>query len=89
MKRKILGGVFALAVMAAAGYGVNKSAQDDADLSDMALSNVEALAWFEGMDGDNHNEEKLVSYPCKKPSDGAGCGNIGLTGPSCGQKRYC
>ena len=44
MKTKILGGIFALAVMVATGYGVNKSAQNDADLLEMALKNVEALA---------------------------------------------
>ncbi len=49
MKTNILEAIFALAVMVAAGYGVNKSMQHDADLSDMALSNVEALAnWEEG-----------------------------------------
>ncbi|WP_449188453.1 NVEALA domain-containing protein [Tannerella forsythia] len=44
MKTKILGGIFALVVMVAVGYGVNKSVQNNADLSDMALSNVEAFA---------------------------------------------
>ncbi len=53
IKKKLLGAIFALAVMVAAGYGVNKSMSNDADLSDMALSNVEALAWWEsGEDGD-------------------------------------
>lgn len=44
MKTKILGGIFALVVMLAVGYGVNKSVQNNADLSDIALSNVEAFA---------------------------------------------
>ena len=44
MKTKILGGIFALAVMVVTGYGVNRSMQKDTDLSEMALSNVEALA---------------------------------------------
>ena len=44
MKTKILGGIFALAVMVATGYGVNRSMQKDTDLSEMALKNVEALA---------------------------------------------
>ncbi len=53
MKAKISGGIFALAVTIATGYGVNKSMQHDADLSEIALSNVEALAWGEsGEDGD-------------------------------------
>jgi len=44
MKRKVLSGLFALALLATAGYGVNKSMNSDANLSDLALSNVEALA---------------------------------------------
>ena len=44
MKKKILSGVFALALLATAGYGVNKSMNGNANLSDLALSNVEALA---------------------------------------------
>ena len=44
MKKKILSGVFALALLATAGLGVHKSMKSDAGLSDLALSNVEALA---------------------------------------------
>ena len=33
MKTKILGGIFALAVMVVTGYGVNRSMQKDTDLS--------------------------------------------------------
>ena len=51
MKKKILGGLFAFAVMVATSYGVNRSMENDADLSDMALSNVEALAL--GEQGEN------------------------------------
>ena len=47
MKKKILSGVFALALLAATGFGVNKSMKNDAGLSDLALSNVEALAQSE------------------------------------------
>ncbi len=65
MKKKFLGAIFALAVMVATGYGVNKSMQHDADLSDMALSNVEALAWFEGIDEDDKDEIDR-GYPSKK-----------------------
>ena len=43
MKKKILSGVFALAVLVATGYGVNKSMNSNAGLSDLALVNVEAL----------------------------------------------
>ena len=53
MKTKILRGVFALAVTVATGYGVNQSMQKDTDLSEMALSNVEALGQYleDGCDG--------------------------------------
>jgi hypothetical protein len=44
MKKKILSGIFALALLVAAGYGVNKSMKSDVSLSDLALANVEALA---------------------------------------------
>jgi hypothetical protein len=44
MRKKIFSSVFALALLATAGWGVNKSMSNDAGLSDLALSNVEALA---------------------------------------------
>ena len=48
MKKKILSGVFALALFVIAGFGVNKSMSNKAQLSDLALANVEALAQDEG-----------------------------------------
>ncbi len=44
MRKKVFSGVFALALLATAGWGVNKSMSNDAGLSELALSNVEALA---------------------------------------------
>ena len=44
MRKKIFSSVFALALLTTAGWGVNKSMSNDAGLSDLALSNVEALA---------------------------------------------
>lgn len=44
MKKKVLSGLFALALLVATGYGVNESMKSNVDLSDLALSNVEALA---------------------------------------------
>lgn len=44
MKKKVLLGIFALAFLATASYGVSKSMKSDAKLSDLALENVEALA---------------------------------------------
>jgi hypothetical protein len=48
MKKKVLSGLFALALLVAAGYGVNKRMKSDAGLSALALANVEALAGGEG-----------------------------------------
>lgn len=53
MKKRVLSGVFALALLATAGFGVNKSMKSDAGLSDLALSNVEALASSESSDCPN------------------------------------
>ena len=44
---KILSSIFALALQVTAGYGVSKSVNGNADLNDLALSNVEALAMTE------------------------------------------
>jgi hypothetical protein len=44
MKKKVLSGLFALALLATAGYGVNQKVKSNAYLSDLALANVEALA---------------------------------------------
>ena len=44
MKKKIFSGVFALALLATAGLGAHKSMNSNAGLSDLALSNVLALA---------------------------------------------
>lgn len=48
MRKKILSGIFALALLATTGYGVQKSMKNNANLSDLALANVEALAQNEG-----------------------------------------
>ncbi len=47
--------LFALALLIATGYGVNKGMKSNADLSDLALANVEALA---------QNENDPPSYNC-------------------------
>ncbi len=51
MKKRILSELFALALLATAGYGVQKSVKSEAGLSDLALANVEALAQNEIGDG--------------------------------------
>ena len=67
MKKKILSGVFALALLATAGWGVHKSMNSDADLSDLALANVEALANGESGGG---------GYDCCNTCSGALCGTF-------------
>jgi hypothetical protein len=49
--------IFTLALLATAGLGVHKSMKNDANLNDLALSNVEALASGE------------IGYPCKWRTD--------------------
>lgn len=56
MKKKILSGIFVLALLTTTGLGVRKSMKSDAKLSNLALSNVEALA----------QGENSVSIPCEK-----------------------
>ena len=66
MKTKILGGIFTLVVMVAVSYGVDKSKsmRNDVNLSDMTLSNVEALASGELAD---------CEYGCFAKGDGCWC----------------
>ena len=52
MKNKILSVIFTLALLATAGFGVQKSMKGNAGLSDLALANVEALAQNENGGGD-------------------------------------
>ncbi|MDD4686440.1 MAG: NVEALA domain-containing protein [Clostridia bacterium] len=52
MKKSFLLDVLALTLLTTAGWGVSKTMQGDTNLSDLALSNVEALAQNEnGGDG--------------------------------------
>ena len=62
MRKKVFSGIFALALLATAGWGVNKSMSNDAGLSDLALANVEALAETETIkiDCDQWYEEECV-----------------------------
>ena len=50
MRKKVFSGVFALALLATAGWGVNRSMNSYADLNDLALRNVLALAQIENPD---------------------------------------
>lgn len=47
MKKKILSGVFAFALIATAGYGGQKSLKSDANLNDLALADGEvSFLWL-------------------------------------------
>ena len=63
MKKKILSGVFALAILATTGFGVNKSMKSNAGLSDLALANVEALAQNEN-DPPSYDKWTRMSFQC-------------------------
>lgn len=43
-KKAILSTVFTIALVAVAGFGINKSVNNNINLNDLALANVEALA---------------------------------------------
>ena len=55
MRKKVFSGVFALALLATAGWGMNKSMSNEAGLSDLALANVQALAEGESGGGKYRN----------------------------------
>lgn len=73
MKKKILSGVFALALLTTAGFGVNKSMKSDANLSDLALSNVEALADNEEV----YSNEKIWERYYRSDGTGYNCTKTG------------
>ena len=84
MKKKILSGLFALALLATAGYGGQKSLKSNADLSDLALANVEALAQNEsggskgllyGTAPDENGQCKYCCCPGDNDCSAAGCAN--------------
>lgn len=57
MKKKLLPGILALAVLLIAGYGMHRSMNSYGDLSDMALKNVLALADGEDPEDPNPGED--------------------------------
>ena len=84
MKNKIFSSVFALALLATAGYGVNKRMKSDSGLSDLALANVEALAQNEsggskgllyGTAPDENGQCKYCCCPGDNDCSAAGCAN--------------
>lgn len=51
MKKKILSSIFAVALLATIGWGVNKSIKSDTSFNELTLRNIEALAQSEDNDG--------------------------------------
>lgn len=66
MEKRILSGLFALALLATAGWGVSQNLKRSATLSDMVLANVEALARNENGDdkGTLYGNEAGDKYCC-------------------------
>lgn len=64
MKKKILGAALIATVALAAGWNISRS-NNDIQLSDLALSNMEALASGEGGSGYDQWGYKLVNNCCK------------------------
>lgn len=69
MKKNLLKVAFVAAFALVAGYGVYTS-QTEHKLSDLALDNVEALAW--GETGDNTCRMNTTTWICFT-GDGTGC----------------
>lgn len=69
MKKNILKVAFVAAFTMIAGYGVYAT-QNEVKLSDLALDNVEALAWGEW--GDNDCRMNTITWICAW-GDGTGC----------------
>ena len=81
MKKKILSGLFASALLIAAATGAMESKKSEAGLSDLAMANVEALATGEGGSSD------CATY-CT-PADGHKCIILwpGAEGITCPRQR--
>ncbi|RNC63302.1 NVEALA domain-containing protein [Proteiniphilum sp. X52] len=69
MKKRVLSGLFALALLVAVGYGVSQTMKSEANLSDLALTNVEALAQNENGGGNgpcytfqSSSTDRIVCY---------------------------
>lgn len=71
MKKNILKVAFVVAFVAAAGYTAYNS-QKDAEMSDLVMANVEALARGE-WDGDNTCHMDTTFWECLKYTTGVGC----------------
>ena len=70
MKKKLLLGIFALVLLTATGYGVCENLKSNVNLSDPALSNMEALA----------NGEGSPNVECSTLCSDEWCGGITLDG---------
>lgn len=62
MKKKIISGIFALAILLIAGFGMNRSMNSYGKIGDIALKNVIALADGENPGGDAYETYSLIDY---------------------------
>ena len=76
MKKKLLPGIVALAVLLIAGLGMNRSMASYGDLSDVALQNVLALA-----DGEDGGEGWDGPAPGEWGENAKKCGSLPLLTP--------
>ncbi|WP_455590608.1 NVEALA domain-containing protein [Bacteroides sp.] len=71
MKKNMIKVAFVAAFALVAGYGVY-TAKAQANLSDLALDNVEALAFGEG-DPNNECRMNIITWYCTRWGPGTGC----------------
>jgi hypothetical protein len=87
MKKKLLLGIFALAFLLIAGYGMNRSMKSYAGLSELALKNVVALADMEepdpGEDGPSNLEAECRELPMGIWNEALHCDDGGATTVEC------
>ena len=80
MKKRIFGAALLIAIAVAAGWNYQQNKQD-VQLSDLALENVEALAWDE-------NKSNYHLFPCPS-SSGNECRFKDSERPECYGPTYC
>lgn len=79
MKKKIFGGILAVAIAAVAAVNVNINNEAEDALSALSLANIEALA-----DGESGG-----STDCANNCSGAYCGSYTLVNGQTGSLYYC
>ncbi len=68
-KRRVLSGLFALALLATTAVGVAESRKGEATMSDLAMANIEALATPEQPNVDDCKRDPYSSCEALHPTD--------------------